>query len=108
MANPLRTLRQPVELQNVRLATLQQDNEALRLELARLNDEVARKGGNCAAGVVVPGGVVGVADANGAPIERGAAPDDKVAGDKTARDKAHGVNLANKADEKGETCDDAS
>jgi hypothetical protein len=85
------SVRQPVELQNVRLSTLQQDNENLRLELARLNDEVARKGGNCAAGVLVPGGVAGVADANSAPIERGAAPDDK----------ASGVNLANKAEEKG-------
>src|SRR5262249_13861439 len=42
------SVRQPVELQNVRLATLQQDNEDLRLELVRLSDEVARKGGNCA------------------------------------------------------------
>lgn len=95
------SVRQPVELQSVRLATLQQDNEALRLELARLNDEVARKGGNCAAGVIVPGGVVGVAGANGAPIERGAAPDDKTVGDKMGGGKAPGTNLANKADEKG-------
>jgi len=85
------SVRQPAELQNVRLATLQQDNENLRLELARLNDEAARKGGNCAAGVVVPGGVAGVGVASGAPIERGAAPDEK----------APGVNLANKGDEKG-------
>src|SRR3954469_4139461 len=74
------SVRQPVELQNVRLATLQQDNENLRLEMARLNDELARKGGDCAAGVVVPGRVVGVADGNGAPIERGAAIDEKVPG----------------------------
>jgi hypothetical protein len=84
------SVRQPVELQNVRLATLQQDNENLRLELARLNDELARKGGDCAAGIVVPGGVVGVAGANGAPIERGPAVDEK----------APGVNVAAK-EEKG-------
>ena len=38
------SVRQPVELQNVRLATLQQDNENLRLELARLTDELAPQG----------------------------------------------------------------
>jgi hypothetical protein len=85
------SVRQPVELQNVRLATLQQDNENLRLELARLTDAAARKGGDCAAGVVVPGRVVGVADGNGAPIERGAAIDEKVPG----------AAVAGKADEKG-------
>ncbi len=58
--------------------TLQQDNENLRLELARLTDEAARRGADCAAAVVVPGGVV-VADSN-APIERGAAPDAPAAG----------------------------
>ena len=82
------SVRQPVELQQVRYTTLQQDNERLRLELAKLTDDLSRKGGDCAAGVLVPGGVVGVA--NGAPIERGAGPDDKAAG----------VNLANKADDK--------
>ena len=66
-------VRQPVELQKARSDTLQQDNENLRLELARLTDEAARRGADCAAAVVVPGGVV-VADSN-APIERGAAPD---------------------------------
>jgi len=66
-------VRQPVELQRARADTLQQDNENLRLELARLTDEAARRGADCAAAVVVPGGVV-VADSN-APIERGAAPD---------------------------------
>lgn len=85
------SVRQPVELQNVRLATLQQDNENLRLELARLNDEVARKGGDCAAGVVVPGRVVGVVEGSGAPIERGPATDEK----------GPGVNVAGKVDEKG-------
>src|SRR5262249_22567423 len=81
-------VRQPVELQNVRLATLQADNEQLRLELARLTDEAARKGGDCAAGVVVPGTVVGVV--TGAPIERGPATDEK----------GPGVNVAAKPDEK--------
>jgi hypothetical protein len=71
-------VRQPVELQKARADTLQQDNENLRLELARLTDEAARRGADCAAAVVVPGGVV-VADSN-APIERGAAPDAPAAG----------------------------
>jgi hypothetical protein len=71
-------VRQPVELQKARADTLQQDNKNLRLELARLTDEAARRGADCAAAVVVPGGVV-VADSN-APIERGAAPDALAAG----------------------------
>jgi hypothetical protein len=83
------SVRQPVELQNVRFATLQQDNERLRLELARLTDDLARKGGDCAAGVLLPGGVVGVVPS--APIERSAGPDDKAAG----------VNVAEKPDAKG-------
>ena len=67
------SVRQPVELQNVRLATLQQDNENLRIELARLTDALAHKGGDCAAGLVVPGAVIGSAGRpdNGKPIERG-------------------------------------
>ena len=36
------SVRQPVELQQVRFTTLQQDNENLRLELARLTDELSR------------------------------------------------------------------
>ena len=71
-------VRQPVELQKARADTLQQDNENLRLELARLTDEASRRGADCAAAVVVPGGVV-VANSN-APIERGAAPDAPAAG----------------------------
>src|SRR5581483_11441299 len=63
---------QPAELQQARFDTLQRDNEKLRLELARLTDELARRGGNCAAGVV-GGMVVGAVD-SGKPIERGAAP----------------------------------
>jgi hypothetical protein len=83
------SVRQPAELQRARFDTLQQDNERLRLELARLTDELAQRGGDCAAGVVVPGVVVGAVD--GKPIERGAAPDANAAG----------LNVANKADEKG-------
>jgi hypothetical protein len=71
-------VRQPVELQKARAETLQQDNENLRLELARLTDEASRRGADCAAAIVVPGGVV-VADSN-APIERGALPDGPAAG----------------------------
>lgn len=86
-------VRQPVELQKARAETLQQDNENLRLELARLTNEAARRGADCAAAVVVPGGVVGgvvVADSN-APIERSAAPDAPVAGlDVNAADKGAG------------------
>ncbi len=71
-------VRQPLELQKARSDTLQQENENLRLELARLTDEASRRGADCAAAVVVPGGVV-VADSN-APIERGAAPDAQAGG----------------------------
>ena len=67
-------VRQPLELQQTRVSTLQQDNENLRLELARLTDELSRRGGDCAAGIVGPGGVI-VGSVNGPPIERGAAPD---------------------------------
>jgi len=66
-------VRQPLDLQQARVGTLQQENENLRLELARLTDELSRRGGDCAAGVVLPGGVI-VGSAN-APIERSAAPD---------------------------------
>jgi hypothetical protein len=81
------SVRHPTELQEVRFTTLQQDHERLQLELARLTDEVARKGGDCAAGVLLPGGVI---VGNGAPIERSAGPDDKAAG----------INVAEKADAK--------
>src|SRR5216684_8563238 len=67
-------VRQPLGLQQTRVSTLQQDNEDLPLELARLTDELARRGGDCAAGIVGPGGVF-VGAVNGPPIERGAAPD---------------------------------
>jgi hypothetical protein len=83
-------VRQPAELQQVRVATLQHDYDRLRLELARLTDELARKGGDCAAGIVVPGSVVAGVGA-GAPIERGPSTDDK----------GPGVNVAAKPGEKG-------
>ncbi len=67
-------VRQPMELQQTRVSTLVQDNESLRLELARLTDELSRRGGDCAAGVLGPGGVI-VGSVGGPPIERGAGPD---------------------------------
>jgi hypothetical protein len=73
-------VRQPLGLQQTRFSTLQQDNEDLRLELARLTDELSRRGGDCAAGIVGPGGVI-VGAVNGPPIERGAAPDTPPAAD---------------------------
>jgi len=73
-------VRQPLELQQTRVSTLQQDNENLRLEFARLTDELSRRGGDCAAGVVGPGGVI-VGAVNGPPIERGAGPDTPPAAD---------------------------
>ena len=84
------SVRQPAELQRARFDTLQQDNERLRLELARLTDDLAHRGGDCAAGVVLPGGVI-VGSVDGRPIERGAAPDAN----------APGLNAATKTDEKG-------
>ena len=89
-------VRQPLDLQQARVATLAQNNEELRLELARLTDELARKGGDCAAGLVVPGGtLVGVVP--GGPIERGAGPDDKGIGLKPPDDK----NVADANKDKG-------
>jgi hypothetical protein len=67
-------VRQPLELQHTRVANLQQENEDLRLELARLTDELARRGGDCAAGVIGPGGVI-VGMVGGPPIERRGDPD---------------------------------
>jgi hypothetical protein len=86
------SVRQPLELQQTRASTLQQDNENLRLELARLTDDLARRGGDCAAGIVGPGGVI-VGSGAGAPIERGAATPEPV--------PAPGVNVADKTDNKG-------
>ena len=79
-------VRQPLELQQTRVSTLQQENENLRLELAHLADELARRGGDCAAGVLLPGGVV----ASGAPIERGAGADMPAGPDVNAANKDAG------------------
>ena len=89
-------VRQPAELQQVRVATLVQDNEDLRLELARLTDELSRRGGDCAAGVLGPGGVI-AGSAGGPPIERGAGPDPGMA----ANDPAHDAKDPNKPEPKG-------
>lgn len=86
------SVRQPLELQQTRAGTLVQDNENLRMELARLTDDLARRGGDCAAGVVGPGGVIAAGVVPGAPIERGAGPE-PVPGP--------GVNVAGKDEAKG-------
>ena len=86
------SVRQPLELQQTRASTLQQDNETLRMELARLTDDLARRGGDCAAGIIGPGGVIAGGVVPGAPIERGAAPEPV---------PPPGVNVADKADNKG-------
>ncbi|MDO8974964.1 hypothetical protein [Reyranella sp.] len=78
-------VRQPMELQQTRVATLAHDNEELRLELARLTDELSRRGGDCAAGVIGPGGVI-VGSVGGPPIERGAGPDLGVGANDPAQD----------------------
>ena len=77
---------QPVALQQARIETLIKDNEDLRIELARLTDEVAQRGGNCAAGVIGPGGVI-VGATNDTPIERGAGPDAKAGVDVNMAEK---------------------
>jgi hypothetical protein len=86
-------VRQPLELQQTRVSTLQQDNENLRLELARLTDELSRRGGDCAAGVIGPGGTI-VGTVNGPPIERGAAPDVPPAADVNLAAKDAGKDMA--------------
>jgi len=86
-------VRQPLELQQTRVITLQQDNENLRLELARLTDELSRRGGDCAAGVIGPGGTI-VGTVNGPPIERGAAPDTPPAADINLAAKDAGKDMA--------------
>ncbi len=63
-------VRQPLELQQTRIATLQKHNEDLRLELARLTDELSRKGSECSAGIIGADGVL-VGAIPGVPIERG-------------------------------------
>jgi hypothetical protein len=82
------SVKQPVGLQQARYETLKRDNENLRLELARLTDQLAQHGGECAAGIGIVGGVV-VGSGEGKPIERGAGPG------------ANGdLNLADKGNEK--------
>lgn len=93
-------VRQPLELQQTRVATLQQQNEDLRLELARLTDELSRKGGSCAAGIVgTDGTIVGVVP--GAPIERGEGKDLDGKGLATALDKDKDKSAADKGLDKG-------
>jgi hypothetical protein len=82
-------VRQPLELQKVRADTLLQENENLRLELARLTDEASRRGPDCATALLVPGGVAVGSTTTGAPIERGAAADMPGA-DQAAADKDQG------------------
>jgi hypothetical protein len=96
------SVRQPLDLQQARVATLAQHNEDLRLELARLTDELAHKGGDCAAGLIGPGGII-VGVVPGGPIERGPGPDDKSIGLK-APDEKNVADAAGKdkgPDEKG-------
>ncbi len=70
------SVRQPAALQRARFETLAKENEKLRLELARLTDELAQRGGNCATGVIGPGGVI-VGSVAEMPIERQAEGDGK-------------------------------
>jgi len=98
------SVQQPAELQKVRVDSLQHESERLRLELARLTDELSRKSDDCRAGVLGPGGVIvgtvpatGVADAKidpDKPIERGAAVAEVKPPDQTKTDP----NQANKQD----------
>ncbi|UYN94546.1 MAG: hypothetical protein KIT25_21340 [Enhydrobacter sp.] len=76
---------QPVAFQQTRMASLIQDNELLRRELASLGEEATRRGVDCAAGLVVPGGGVVGATGDGPPIERGADPDAKADVDVAAK-----------------------
>ncbi len=78
-------VRQPMELQQTRVATLVQDNQELRLELARLADELSRRGGDCAAGIIGPGGLI-VGSIGGPPIERSASPDPGIAANDPTKD----------------------
>ena len=75
-------VQKPQAIEQARADTLVTDNEKLRLELARLTDQLAHKGGDCAAGILVPGVILGTAPngtalADAKPIERGAASDMK-------------------------------
>lgn len=107
------SVKQPLELQQARFDTLRSDNENLRLELARLTDELAHRGGDCAAGIV-GGVVVGAGEGkavDGKPIERGPGADNNVnLADKTdpkdqakdkGKDPGKGPDLNDKGQEKG-------
>ena len=98
-------VRQPVEFQRARVDTLQQENENLRVELARLTDEASRRGGDCAAAIVVPGGVVGGVVTGDAPIARAQGPDvpgaDVNVAGKDAKDPAKDPMAPNPADPAG-------
>ena len=96
-------VRQPLELQQTRIGTLQQDNENLRLELARLTDELSRRGGDCSAGIIGPGGTI-VGAVGGPPIERGAGPDTPPVADVNVAGKDAGKDM-NK-DQQGKGPDD--
>src|SRR6185312_11039808 len=63
-----------------------------RLQLARLTDEVAQRGSNCAAGVIGPDGVIVGSVVTDKPIERGAAPDAKAGVDVNAAGAADKTN----------------
>jgi hypothetical protein len=101
-------VQRPQEIQQARTDTLVADNERLRLELARLTDQLAHKGGDCAAGILIPGvllgtGPAGTALADAKPIERSAGPDMKdnkpEPGAAPDKDKPQG---ANTPDDKGD------
>ncbi len=80
-------VRQPLDLQQTRVASLQQRNEDLRLELARLTDELSRKGGECSAGIIGSNGVIVGGVGPGVPIERGDGKDLDGKGIASALDK---------------------
>ena len=87
------SVRQPAELQKARADTLQREYQDLQLELARLTDEAAHRGGDCSTALVVPGGVVVGGDAGSAPIERGPGPDEQAGlamADKDGKDQGKG------------------
>ncbi|MBV8393449.1 MAG: hypothetical protein JOY81_09745 [Alphaproteobacteria bacterium] len=83
----LLAVRHPLELQEARMDTLRRDYESLQLQLADLTDQLSKKGGDCAAGIVIGGTVVA-----GTSDKAGVATDDKSGGPN--------VNMAEKSDDK--------